>query len=247
MTIEAQAPTRGDEAQALADRLGGQFGQGRPAVDELRIVLLERGAELWDHASRRHGMPIGWATLDLRTGAGNLSRKQPLAKAIGKQATTIVDATGGFGHDAALLACMGWHVHCIERHRLLAALLEMALADAYERPELAGALGNRLVVQHGDASDLLHKIDPPPDVVYLDPMFEPRKGSALPKKPAQLLQRITSGAYDNASELLAVARDVAHRVAVKRPADGPPLAPDPDLSFAGRLVRYDVYLQPIHS
>jgi 16S rRNA (guanine1516-N2)-methyltransferase len=29
---------------------------------------------------------------------------------------------------------------------------------------------------------------------------------------------------------------------VKRPDDAPPLAPDPDMSLTGKLVRYDVYL-----
>jgi 16S rRNA (guanine1516-N2)-methyltransferase len=31
-------------------------------------------------------------------------------------------------------------------------------------------------------------------------------------------------------------------VVVKRPDDAPPLAPDPSMSIAGKLVRYDVYL-----
>jgi hypothetical protein len=82
------------------------------------------------------------------------------------------------------------------------------------------------------------------DVIYMDPMFEARHGSALPKKPAQLLHRLVSPDADSdACEVLEMARRICHRVVVKRPDDGAPLAPNPDLTFATKQVRYDVYLQ----
>lgn len=241
MTVEARAERRREEARQLAKALGTRMQTGKVREDELRIVLLEDGAELWDASVRRHGMPLSFKSLDLRTGAGNLSHKQPLAKAIGSKATTVLDATGGWGHDAALLACMGWEVTCVERVGLLAHAQALAIAQAQTYPPLADALAGRLVSHHGDSSVLMARL-PRHDVIYLDPMFEPRKGSALPKKPAQLLQRIV-GQDLGAPDLLAQARTCAARVVVKRPNDGQVLAANPDLQFKGRLVRYDVYLQ----
>jgi 16S rRNA (guanine1516-N2)-methyltransferase len=163
---------------------------------------------------------------------------------MGKRAKHILDATGGFGHDAALLTCMGWDVTCVERHPFLAAILELAVAQIRDNPDLHQAIGDRLRVVHGDASTVLSAGEwpCPPDVVYLDPMFEGRSGSAKPRKRAQLLQRLL-GTDQDAPDLLVTARAVCGRVVVKRPDDGPPLAPSPDVVFKGRLVRYDVYLQ----
>ncbi len=242
VTVEARDPGRVDDARRIAAALDTRVRSGPLHDKELRIMLLADGAELWDASSRKHGMPLSFAALDLRTGAGNLSRKQPLAKAIGTRATTVLDATGGWGHDAVLLACMGWTVTCVERVPLLAQAQALALHHAHSLPPLAEAIGGRLQLHHGDSSAVMRQL-PQHDVIYLDPMFELRRGSALPKKPAQLLQRIT-GRDDDAPALLDLARTLSGRVVVKRPDDGQSLGPAPDLQFKGRLVRYDVYLQP---
>ena len=244
LTVEARVPTRQSLVAALTRKAGVCEGKGQVAEDELRLVFLETGAELWDHTTRRHGLSIGFDDIDLRTGPGNLSHRQPLAKAMGKRARHILDATGGFGHDAALLTCMGWDVTCVERHPCLAIILELAAAQVGKSPRLFKAMGDRLRVVHGDACQVLTKgtYPTPPDVVYMDPMFEPRHGSAKPRKRAQLLQRLV-GTDQDAPALLAVARNVCRRVVVKRPNDGAPLAASPDVVFKGRQVRYDVYLQ----
>ncbi|HSD97968.1 MAG TPA: class I SAM-dependent methyltransferase, partial [Sulfuricaulis sp.] len=81
------------------------------------------------------------------------------------------------------------------------------------------------------------------EVIYLDPMFPPkRKKSAAVKKEMRLLRDLV-GDDPDAKELLEISRHVAlDRVVVKRPDHAPPLAPDPSMSLAGKLVRYDVYL-----
>ena len=244
VTVEARHSDRQLEAQELARRIGGTEASGAVAHDEVRIVLFADCAEIWDHTTRRHGLPVGWAQLDLRVGAGNLSHKQPLAKAMGKRVETVFDATGGWGHDAALLACMGWTVTTIERHPVLAALLDLSLAEAQRYADLVDAIGGRLQVCQGEAAQILTDLPWTPDCVYLDPMFESHRGSALPRKPAQLLQRIVKPDTD-ATDMLELARAHCRRVVVKRPDDGEPLRATPDLTFKGRLVRYDVYLQPI--
>jgi 16S rRNA (guanine1516-N2)-methyltransferase len=69
-----------------------------------------------------------------------------------------------------------------------------------------------------------------------------RKKSAAVRKEMRLLRELVGDDLD-AIELFGVARAVAGgRVVVKRANDAPPLAPDPDASIGGKLVRYDIYL-----
>ncbi|MDG1838312.1 MAG: class I SAM-dependent methyltransferase [Phycisphaerales bacterium] len=239
-TVEARDHGRVADATKLAHASGADLVSGQIEQDEYRIVLFDDREELWDTNSRRHGMPLSFRNIDLRTGAGNLSKKQPLAKAIGSAATTILDATAGLGHDAALLACMGWTTLAIERDPFIATLLAISRDDARRCDDLWSRLETNLTIKCGDAIELIQNYTP--DVIYLDPMFSARrKSSALPKKPAQVLQALAAAGGE--AKLLAAARRSVSRVVVKRPQDGPPIEADPTLVFNGRLVRYDVYLQ----
>ena len=239
-TVEARDSGRVSDAKRIAQASMADLVSSQIGPDEYRIVLFADREELWDASSRRHGMPLSFRNIDLRTGAGNLSKKQPLAKAIGSSATTILDATAGLGHDAALFACMGWTTLAIERDPFIATLLAISREDARRNDDLWSRLELNLTTKCGDAIELIQ--DYTSDVIYLDPMFSARrKSSALPKKPAQVLQALAVAGGD--TKLLAAARQKAGRVVVKRPHDGPPIEPDPTLVFGGRLVRYDVYLQ----
>ncbi len=241
-TVESRCPTRSADAERIATAACAEIRSDQIEEDEYRIVLFEDREELWDVTSRKRGMPLSFQRIDRRVGAGNLSRKQPLGRAIGSQAEFIIDATAGLGHDACLLACMGWRVTAIERDPFIAAMLTLARDDAVRCDELWAVLRNGLTIRTGSAETILTGLESQPDVIYLDPMFtERRKGSALPKKPAQVLQALAAPGDDAA--LLAAARQVADRVVVKRPAGGPSISEPPDLEFKGRLVRYDVYLR----
>ncbi len=165
-----------------------------------------------------------------------LSRRQPLARAIGRHTATVVDATAGIGRDSFLLALMGYRVTAIERSAIIAALLQDGVSRAGD------LLTDRVHVICGDAREILPRIDPAPDTVYVDPMFPPkRKGSALAKKSVRTLRDLV-GDDDDAVELLTVClRHAAKRVVVKRPSHVEPLKPAPSISHEGKLVRYDVY------
>lgn len=217
----------------------------QPHADQVRLV--KKDDRLWLHGPRNLGLGgvcVDFSNIDLRTGPGNLSRKQPLGRAIGQKAHTVIDATAGMGHDAFLLACMGYHVLAIERSPLIAALLADGLRRALEDDHIRQVLSDRLTLKHADALEILQQPDITADVVYIDPMFPPkRKSSALPKKELQLL-RIAVGNDPDASQLLDIARRVARqRVVVKRSPHAPPLD-KPSTSIRSKLVRYDIYLNP---
>lgn len=209
---------------------------------DLLLVLTPERLELRSRQDPRlRPVCVDFTSLDLRPYSANLSRRQPLARAFGKKTHSIVDATAGYARDALLLALMGFRVTAVERSPVVAALAR----DGLQRlaAQTGVILSERLWLVNGDARALLAAMTPRPDAIYLDPMFPPkRRKSAAVKKEMRLLRELVGNDTD-APELLALSRSVARdRVVVKRPDDAPPLAPDPDMSLKGKLVRYDVYL-----
>lgn len=237
----ASATERRAEACALAQALGLPClaEQSPPGGCDLLLVLTPERLELHDRRDTRL-KPLAVDLAGLRH--ARLTRRQPLARALGRRTRRVVDATAGLGADAARLAALGFEVTAIERSPVVAALLRDGLERAQRDPVLARLLGDRLTVLTGDARERLPAMRPPPDAVYLDPMFPPRrKASAATRKELAWLRELV-GTDPDAHELLAIARACSPRVVVKRPDDAPPLAPDPALTFSGKLVRYDVYL-----
>jgi len=229
------------------------------AGSDLLLVVTARGLELRE-LTRRNARPI---RVDFAAGPlarrrlTGVSRKQPIARAIGIRAghTNVLDATAGWGRDTFLLACLGCTVVAIERSAVLAALL----ADALDRARGAGDarltdILDRITLVQADARDVLAGwvsnrdgersaiLSMRPDVIYLDPMYAHERKSALSKVEIRVC-RMLVGDDPDANELFVLARRCApSRVVVKRHRHAPPLAPDPDMSFEGTNTRYDVYL-----
>ena len=172
-------------------------------------------------------------------------RGHPLVRAAGlkkDRIPSIVDATAGLGRDAFLLASAGATVTLIERSAEVHALLQDALARAAaESPELAEVV-TRMTLIHGDARDRLPQLRP--DVVIVDPMHPPRRNTALVKKEMRQLSAIV-GPDEDAHELMAVSLASAReRVVLKWPLRAAPLleTPKPSHQFAGKTVRYEVFV-----
>lgn len=245
VTVDGHEADLRHRAERLAAELSLPMEAETPAGEAfLLLTVTMDGLELRDGASpRTKGVRADFSSIDLRTGARNLSRRQPLARAIGRTARRVFDATAGLGHDAALLACMGYQVTAVERSPIIAALLKDGLARALADERYREALGGRMRVIAGEAREILGGLEEVPDAVYVDPMFPPkRKASALAKKGVRLLRRVV-GDDEDAAELVeaAVARSVP-RLVVKRPTSAGPIRPGPTVSFTGKLVRYDVYV-----
>ena len=105
-----------------------------------------------------------------------------------------------------------------------------------------------LKIYNIDAKDYLKnldKIEPKnyPDVIYFDPIFPEKSKTALSRKSAILL-RETVGDDLDAAEVFELALKVAKkRVAVKRPLHAKTITDlKPSIVFAGKAVRFDVYL-----
>ncbi|WP_131782299.1 class I SAM-dependent methyltransferase [Legionella gresilensis] len=153
----------------------------------------------------------------------------------------IIDATAGWGKDAAILASFGPDVVMLERNPIMGALLNDALRR--QKDELA-PLKLHLIKQ--DAINYLTNLEPSnyPDLIYIDPMHPARQKAALVKKELQVLQQLIKPDLD-ALELLHLARErCLQRVVVKWPKRISPLL-EPSSSVQEKTVRFDIYLPSI--
>ncbi len=170
--------------------------------------------------------------------------RQPLVKACGPKGA-LVDATAGLGSDAWILAASGFTVICIERSRIVAAVLDDGIARAQADPALSN-VASRITLKVGDARLLIAQVlraeARTGAALYLDPMYPHKEGSALAPKPIRLV-RIAVGDGEDAHELVDAGRAAGFkRIVVKRPHHAPPLAGDPHHVIEGKLARFDVYL-----
>jgi 16S rRNA (guanine1516-N2)-methyltransferase len=184
-------------------------------------------------------------TYRIKYGGG---RSQALARAVGLKKgwqPTVIDATAGLGRDGFILACLGCHVHMLERSPILAALLEDALQRASGSEQLSEIIEKRMRFSETDSIDFLQKLQQEdyPDVIYLDPMYPERIKSSLVKKEMRILRGLAGNDKD-AEELLTIALVRArNRVLVKRPRLAQTLGSRaPSHQITGKTSRFDVYL-----
>lgn len=202
---------------------------------------------------KRDEPKLGGISVDFVSGAVAHRRKfgggrgQSIAKAVGlKQGVnpTVVDGTAGLGRDAFVLATLGCKVIMVERHPVVAALLEDGLRRAYEDPEIGDWMRQRMTLVHGSSLENLAGMGHEIDVVYLDPMYPHREKSALVKKEMRVFQSLV-GADTDADGLLAPALALAEkRVVVKRPDYAEDLdGIKPSMVIATKKNRFDVYVK----
>lgn len=174
-------------------------------------------------------------------------RGQAIAKAVGLKSganPSVVDGTAGLGRDAFVLASLGCEVTMIERHPVVAALLEDGLRRAYEDVEIGEWMQQRMQLVHGSSLQALAQLKNQFDVVYLDPMYPHREKSALVKKEMRVFQSLV-GADLDADGLLAPALQLAaKRVVVKRPDYAEDLdGVKPSTVIKQKKNRFDIYVK----
>jgi 16S rRNA (guanine1516-N2)-methyltransferase len=150
----------------------------------------------------------------------------------------IIDATAGWGRDAAVLASFGAKLLMLERQPVMAILL----ADALMRRDEHSKELLKLTVKNCDAIHYLQALpmNAYPEVIYIDPMHPQRQKTALVKKDMQALQQLI-GADEDALTLVTLAKTKAlKRVVVKWPQHLPALLP-PTTCIKGKTVRFDIY------
>jgi len=230
-----------DRARTLASELRLPLINAASIPPVLSLRYAPEGLTLVDHRSRRRSLRVDFDTLLGARRGSRLTRRDLFARAVGRNAQSLVDATAGLGMDAMRLACFGLSVVAIERIAAIYALVRDARERARRQLDAPECLA-RFSLVHGDARILLPTLPFAPDAIFLDPMFPPKRRQSTAARKELALLRDLAGNDPDAAELLALSRRIAReRVIVKRPDDRPPLAPEPTISYAGKLVRYDVY------
>lgn len=211
----------------------------RELPEGLELVQDEQGLAL---AAGKMVLRGDFARMMPRLRADRLGRELLVraARVRGIDAPAAVDATAGLGEDSLLLAAAGFSVTLIERDPVIAALLADTLDRGARDPRLASIVARMHLVE-GDAVELLPRLDSPPDVVFLDPMFAIRRKDAATRKKLQILQMLEKPCEDEEALLQAALASHPRKIVVKRPLKGPVLgSAQPSASLAGKVVRYDI-------
>lgn len=233
--------------ESLVEQLSTDFSPRLQGVGDGALVAFDASGEL---AVQRAGSKEKPITVDFVGGKAGHRRKfgggkgQVIAKAVGLNKgvkPSVLDATGGLGRDAFVLASLGCKVTMIERSPVVAALLEDGLRRALEDSDVS-PIAEQMYLLKGNAIELMKASENKYDIVYLDPMFPHREKSALVKKEMRLFQDLLGGDPD-ADQLLKPALDIArYRVVVKRPKLAPDLnGQEPTYRLEGKSCRYDIY------
>jgi 16S rRNA (guanine1516-N2)-methyltransferase len=247
------------EIQALFDRLRPQLPEHLSPllVDELPreagalVLLLDSQGLSLGEAGKKAPKPVqvdftaGKAAHRRQFGGG---KSQLIAKAVGLHTGVkprVLDATAGLGGDAFVLAGLGCSMLLLERHPVVAALLQDGLERGLLDPEAVEVV-SRMPLVTGNAIDTMQQAVTEmafaPQVIYLDPMFPSREKTAQVKKEMKLFHQLVGMDQDDDQLLEAAWALATHRVVVKRPRKAPAITGlRPTYVLEGKSSRYDIY------
>ena len=137
------------------------------------------------------------------------NKKHKLNKIFKGKNLSILDCTGGFARDTAILASLGNNVTLIERNPLIMSLL----VDAREKIKSDDIryIFNKIKIRFGNCIEFIRNTNKHFDYIYFDFMFNINK-SALPSKNEQFLRKIVKNDVD---ENLDIVHETVQRVMSK--------------------------------
>lgn len=210
-----------------------------PLVEQPGLWLDEKGLGLlMPGLSTPFRLPVGQLTR-------RLQKPSELVRACGLKPgdskLTVLEPFAGFALDSLGMAAAGARVIGYERHPLVYHMARDIVARS----------GLDVLLQLGDGVSTLAQAVNRYDVVYLDPMFEPRNKKALPGLGAQILRELNfTTQVDSApsthsappiEDYLTQGLMIAPRVVLKSPLKQRVYG-KPNHTLRGRTVRFDVYV-----
>ena len=235
-----------DRANSVARELGLRVEKNLSvASGVVALIVDQEDAWLQEISANKPGpVKVDFASpamMHRRKGGQN----EMLGRAIGIKSNRhpwVFDATAGLGRDAYVLADLGCKVTLVERSAVLAFILQEGLNRAVisQFNEVREAAA-RMSVKCEDSTEICAT---PDQVIYLDPMFEERKGSAASKKDLSVLQALHGHSADDQRLIDWAFGQPVSRIVVKRPIKAAPLtASVPSHVLKGKSVRFDVYVR----
>lgn len=214
---------------------------------QLNLTLEWMNGQYWLHSDLQEEKPISiFPDEELSRHVDYFKRsslhKEVLARAIGIKGALrprVLDLTAGLLGDSFLFLAMGCEVIAVERHPVIAFLIQSALENAHH------PLLKHLTFRPQEAREALNDLSEV-DVIFYDPMFEDPNSKATPRKEMRIFRSLL-GEDKDISEVVALAlRARARRLVVKRPRLSVPVVPGNPVQYIGKATRYDVYLPQNH-
>tara|TARA_Y100001936_G_scaffold218236_1_gene230747 strand:+ start:4014 stop:4673 length:660 start_codon:yes stop_codon:yes gene_type:complete len=134
------------------------------------------------------------------------NKRHQLSRILKSNRLQILDCTGGFARDAAILASLGNHITLVEQNPLVMALLINAKKNI--KSNNLKLIFNRITTQLGNCIDFIRRTSKKFDYIYFDFMFNSNK-SSLPSKKEQFLRKIVK---NDISKNLDILRETLQRV-----------------------------------
>jgi hypothetical protein len=132
-----------------------------------------------------------------------------LKKVIKNKGLNILDCTGGFARDSAIISSLGNTVTLIENNPLIMRVLKDAISRI-SSTAMKNIFSN-ITTKFGDCIDFIRTTNRKYDYIYFDFMFNVNK-SALPSKKEQFLRKIV---HNNVHRNQNIIHEVLQRVGCK--------------------------------
>jgi hypothetical protein len=137
------------------------------------------------------------------------SNKHILKRIVKKKGLNILDCTGGFARDSAIISSIGNTVTLIENNPVIMRVLNDAISRI--RSTVVKNIFSNITTKFGDCINFIRTTNRKYDYIYFDFMFNVNK-SALPSKKEQFLRRIV---HNNVHRNQNIINEVLQRVGCK--------------------------------
>ena len=137
------------------------------------------------------------------------SNKHILKRIVKKKGLNILDCTGGFARDSAIISSIGNRVTLIENNPVIMRVLNDAISRI--RSTIVKNIFSNITTKFGDCINFIRTTNRKYDYIYFDFMFNVNK-SALPSKKEQFLRRIV---HNNVHRNQNIINEVLQRVGCK--------------------------------
>lgn len=137
------------------------------------------------------------------------SNKHILKRIVKKKGLNILDCTGGFARDSAIISSIGNTVTLIENNPVIMRVLNDAISRI--RSTVVKNIFSNITTKFGDCINFIRTTNRKYDYIYFDFMFNINK-SALPSKKEQFLRKIV---HNNVHRNQNIIHEVLQRVGCK--------------------------------
>jgi hypothetical protein len=137
------------------------------------------------------------------------NKNHVLSKILKKDRLMVLDCTGGFARDSAIISSLGNNVTMIEENLIVMRILKDAISRIQNRE--VNFIFKRITTRLGSCIDYIKTTNKLYDYIYFDFMFNASK-SALPSKREQFLRKIVE---NDINVNKAIVEEVLQRVGCK--------------------------------